>query len=229
MYLVEDYEEMQRRGGATVPEWAVAVARRDDVLVLRLDQVDRTPSQSLDIVLKHEVVHHVLTHLGGPGRPRALPRWFEEGLCVHHAGVAYLEPDASLERMAAAGNLPAFDEVGELFASNQRGAAVGYKLGHAVVREFVRRFGDEALRRLLRAVAAGRAFPDAFAEATGMPLDGFERQWRASVTPRIPFVLFVILENIELALICFGALLVVGGYVRWRLRRSRAMEELEER
>jgi hypothetical protein len=227
IYLVDDYEQMRWRGGACVPEWAVAIARRDGVLVFRLDLVDRTPNQSLDLVLKHEVVHYVLAGLDrGPG-PRGLPRWFEEGLCVYHAGVAYVEPDATLERMAAAGHLPTFAEVDEGFLVNQRGAAVAYKLGEAVVKEFLRRFGDEALRRLLRLVAEGRPFPAAFHEATGTPIEEFEERWRESITPALPLVLFVMLENIELTLLCFGALLVVGGYVRARLRRRRELERLD--
>lgn len=226
IYLVEDYAQMRARGGAGAPEWAVAIARRDGVLVFRLDLLGRTLNQSLDLVLKHEVVHFVLSDLDRRPRPRGLPRWFEEGLCVHHAGVAYLEADTTLERMASAGELPTFAAVEELFFVNQRGAAIAYKLGHTVVEEFLRRFGDDALRRLLRAFAGGKDFAAAFEDATGTRLDEFETRWRESITPALPFVLFVMLENIELTLLCFGALLVVGGYIRVRLRRPRELEQL---
>jgi len=227
IYLVDNHEQMQSRGGTGVPEWAVAIARRDGVLVFRLDRVDRTPNQSLDLVLKHEVVHFVLADLDRQPRPRRLPRWFEEGLCVRHAGVAYVEVDTTLERMAAAGHLPTFAAVEELFYVNQRGAAVAYKLGETVVAEFLRRFGDDALRQLLRAFAGGKSFAAAFEEATGTRLDDFEERWRESVTPALPLLLFVMLENIELTLLCFGALLVVGGYIRVRLRRPRELEQLD--
>ncbi|MHC4971073.1 MAG: peptidase MA family metallohydrolase [Planctomycetota bacterium] len=226
IYLVEDHAQMRARGGEGVPEWAVAIARRDGVLVFRLDLVDRTLNQSLDLVLKHEVVHFVLADLDRRPRPRRLPRWFEEGLCVRHAGVAYVELDTTLERMAAGGGLPTFAAVEGLFYEDQHGAAIAYKLGHAVVGEFLRRFGDDALRRLLRAFAEGQEFAAAFREATGTPLDEFEERWRESITPALPLYLYVMLENIELTLLCFGALLVVGGYIRVRLRRPRELEQL---
>lgn len=226
IYLVEDYAQMRARGGEGVPEWAVAIARRDGVLVFRLDLLDRTLNQSLDLVLKHEIVHFVLSGLDRRPLPRRLPRWFEEGLCVHHAGVAYLEADMTLERMAAAGELPTFAAVEELFFGNERSAAIAYKLGDAVVAEFLRRFGDDALRRLLRAFAEGQDFDAAFLDATGARLDEFEARWRESITPALPFVLFVMLENLELTLLCCGALLVVGGYIRVRLRRSRELDRL---
>jgi len=226
IHLVEDLDEMRARAGDRAPEWAVAVTRRDDLLAFRLDRLDQSPAESLDLVLKHEVVHQVLNHLSRRPPLRSLPRWFEEGLCVHHAGVAYLQLDMSLERMAAAGNLPQSEDADELFAGNGRAAAMGYKFGSRFVADFVARFGDERMRALLKAHAAGATFPASFERATGVPLDRYEREWRDGVTPTLPFWLFIMLENIELTLLCTGALVVAGGYARWRWRRTRAMESL---
>ena len=223
VHLVKDYAGLREAVGAA-PAWAVAVARRDDVLAFRLDRLTRAGATSLDLVLRHEVVHQVLGHLGGT----PLPRWFEEGLCVHHAGIAYFEPDASLERVAAGGSLPTFAEVDAYFRRDERSAALAYRYGHAAVTRFLERFGPDLLRRLLRNLKAGLPFEEAFREATGVPLAEFEEQWRREVTPKLPLWLFVLLENIELALLCGGALLVAGGYLHWRVRRERAMRSIEE-
>jgi hypothetical protein len=155
-----------------------------------------------------------------------MPRWFEEGLCVHHAGVAYLELDTSLERVAAAGRLPGFAEADRLFSGDAKEAALGYRLGERAVAECVGRFGAAAVPRLVRALSGGAAFPDAFAEATGEPLDRFESRWRDAVTPALPLWLFVVVENLELSLLCVAALLAAAGYARWRHRRSRALAAL---
>lgn len=222
IHLVEDYAGMRQRAGPGAPEWAVAVARRDDLLVFRLDRVDTTPTTRLDIVLTHETVHHVLTHLGG----LPLPRWFEEGLCVHHAGVAYFTPDRTLERLAAGGGLPTFAEAEEAFRADARSAAHAYRLGQEAVKHFLERFGDERLRGLLDDVARGLPFEAAFARAAGESLAAFEERWREAMTPSVPFLVFIVLENFELALFSFGALLVAGWYLVWRLRRERAMAAL---
>jgi hypothetical protein len=215
---------MRREGGSRVPEWAVAVTRRDDILVLRLDRVDRGRGNALDRVLAHEAVHQVLTHLGGG----PLPRWFEEGLCVYYAGVAYLEFDSTLQRLAAGGNLPAFEETDAAFRADAASAAAAYRLGESVVTHFIERFGDESVRRLLDRVAEGLEFDAAFLDTTGATLAEFERGWRITVTPDMPFLVFILLENIDLALLCLGALLVAAAYIRWRLRRERAMSQLGE-
>ena len=39
---------------------------------------------------------------------------------------------------------------------------------------------------------------------------------------------FFVLENIELTLLVVGALIVVAGWIRWRLRREKAMQSLGE-
>jgi len=223
LHLVRDHREMVDHGGAGGPEWAVAITRRDDRLFFRLDLLGKTPGTSIPHVAAHESVHQVLTHLGG----FPLPRWFEEGLCVHFAGVAYFEPDTRLERLAAAGNLPTFAEAGDLFAGDGRRASIGYRFGQEVVGAFLSRFGDESLRHLLRLVAGGRRFEHAFLEATGVPLALFEREWRSRITPSLPFWLFVLLENLELALLCAGALVVALGYLRYRLRREAALARLD--
>ena len=190
-------------------------------MIFRLDLVDRDKAMSLDLVLKHETVHFVLNRSSA-----RFPRWFEEGLAVHHSGVAYLEPDTSLERVASAGRLPPFADADGLFGGGRAEAALGYKMGQRAAGAMVRRFGDESVPRLVRALAGGAPFPDAFADATGERLEDFERRWRDEVTPGIPFWLFVIVENLDLTLLFFGALLVAGGYARWRFRRERAMASL---
>jgi len=163
-----------------------------------------------------------LTRLGG----NRLPRWFEEGLCVFHAGTPYFEPDTRLEHLAAAGDLPAFDRVDADFSKDLARASVAYKLGESAVTYFIATFGNAALRELLKTVGGGAGFQDAFRESAGIGLDEFESRWRRSVTPRVPFLIYVVLENLELALMFFAALVVIVGYVRWRLRRERALRGL---
>jgi hypothetical protein len=225
IFLARDYDEMIRWAPGA-PPWAVAVTRRDDRIVLRLDRLDSSPANALEVVLRHEIVHQVLTYLGGLPGTRTLPRWFEEGLCVTRAGVAYLGTDMPLPRMAAAGHLPRLEAVDAMFAGDANDAGVAYAYGGAMVREFLGRHGDDGLHRLLEAVRGGGEFPDAFRETTGETLDAFEARWRESITPRMPFLLYLLLENLTLSLLFLGALLVLGGYIRWRFRRTRAMASL---
>ena len=221
--LVEDYAGMRRKGSPTAPRWAVAIARPDDVMIFRLDLVDQQPSRRLELVADHEIIHQLLNHLGGP----RLPRWFEEGLCTSYAGVPFLEAPSSIELTAAAGALPRLDETRILFLGNATEAAKAYEMGDRAVRYLLATQGEQGMRRLLAHVRRGTAFEDAFRLATGITLQEFEDRWRESVTPRVPFIIYLIFEHLGLALLTAGGLLVFAGWLRWRLRRERAMASLE--
>ncbi|MFQ5844950.1 MAG: peptidase MA family metallohydrolase [Planctomycetota bacterium] len=227
--LVDDHEGMVREAGGPVPEWAVAVTLADDRLVFRLDRVGRGPHNATRVVLVHEAVHQALNQLRRAGRARPLPRWFEEGLCVHRAGASYLRTDYSVARTAAAGRLPPFEDADEGFRSaDPHTAALAYEQGRSAVSFFLGEYRLPALRRLLRLVAEGASFRSAFARATGEELASFEERWRREVTPVLPFFLFVLMENIELALIGAAGLLVVVGYLRARRRRPAELAALGE-
>ncbi len=224
IYLVKDHAGMVGRIGPNAPDWAVAVVRDDDVMAFRLDRIGSKPAGSLALTLKHEVVHQVLNHLG----PRKLPRWFEEGLCVYFAGVPFLDADYSVERLAAGGGLPTLQETERGFFGDHATAARSYKVSHSAVAHFLDRFAVTDLQRLVRLVGEGKSFEKSFVEVTGVTLDEFETRWRREVTPRLPFLLFVLLENFQLTLLVIGALIVVAGYIRLRLRREKAMQSLGE-
>jgi hypothetical protein len=231
--LVEDHDGLVREVGGGVPEWAVAVTLRDDRLVFRLDRLGRGPHNAMPVVVVHESVHQVLNQLRrvrrGPGPASPLPRWFEEGLCVHRAGTSYLRTDRSLARTAAAGRLRPFEEADEGFRSgDSETAALAYEQGRSAVSFFLREYHLPALRRLLRFVAEGDSFPRAFTRGTGDDLARFEARWREEVTPFLPFPLYVLVENVELTVIGVAGLLVVLAWVRARRRRPAELEALGE-
>ncbi len=229
LILVENHEQLERELGGPVAEWAVAVTLPDDRVIFRLDRIDSSPNNALAVVALHEAVHQVLNQLRRvPGRPgRALPRWFEEGLCVHRAGTGYLQADFSVERAAAAGDLPALRDVDAGFQSKRAdGAARAYAQGHSAVAFFLREHGLAALQRLLRRSASGDTFERAFMKATGEDLGPFEARWREAVTPWLPYPLFVLLENFVLSLLALAGVLVVLAWVRMRRRRRAEMAAL---
>ena len=76
-------------------------------------------------------------------------------------------------------------------------------------------------------MAKGKPFDRAFHEATGQSIE-FEAEWRAEITPPLPFWLYVIVADFGLALLWIGAVLVFLGWLRKRMRRERAMQSLDQ-
>jgi hypothetical protein len=223
LHLVRDHAGMPGGGIYRSPEWAVAVADNDDRIYFRLDLVDTTPANKLELVLDHELVHQLLNHLGG----ERLPRWFEEGMCVAYAGSPFLEMNTTLERSAAARRLPTFEESRLLFHGNATEAAKAYAIGHEAVRFLIARHGHESMQRILKGVGRGDGFEQAFARVTHESLASFEAAWRKQVTPWLPFWLYLFVSDIGLSVIWIGAALVFFGWLRRRLRRERALRSLD--
>lgn len=208
--------------GPAIPDWAVGATRGDDRIVLRLDRMERSRGTALHVVLAHETVHHVLNALPGS----RLPTWFEEGLCVLFAGASALEIDDTLESMASAGRLPSLAEIDAAFVGDAGEAAVAYRAGAEAAEHFLHRFGAAALRDLLGRLSSGMPFPRAFPEAAGVSFEEFEREWRASLKPALPFPLFFLLKDIDLTLLAVGAVLVILAWRRAMRRRAHEMSRL---
>ena len=221
--LVDGIDRMRAVAGPFVPEWAAAVCLSNDHIVFRLDVVDSRPAKKLELVLDHEVVHQFLNHLGGP----RLPRWFEEGLCVTFAGLPFVESNFDLQRSAAAGRLPTFEETRLLFRGNATQAAAAYEVGHQAVRHLIEHYGHQALRDILRRVGNKQTFEQAWRTTTGQSVEAFEEAWRKEITPPLPFWLYVLVSDFGLTMLWFAALLVFVGWVVRRMRREREMRSLE--
>jgi len=222
IHLVDGYRAMAAAAGPGAPAWAVAITRGDDLLAFRLDKLNRNRGSDLRTVLRHEIVHHCVNHFARG----SLPRWFEEGLCVHWAGTAYLETSSSVESMAAAGRLPSLAAASQGFLADAQTAGASYKIGKSAVEYLLERHGADRLRKLLLLVGEGESFSDAFEKATGEGVFAFEEQWRRNVTPKLPFLVDFFFRHLELNLLVMAGVLVVIGGVRKLRARPKEMRSL---
>ncbi|MEE8105813.1 MAG: hypothetical protein V3T86_09795 [Planctomycetota bacterium] len=222
VHLVDGYRAMAAAAGPGAPAWAVAVTRGDDLLAFRLDKLNRNRGSDLRTVLRHEIVHHCVNHFARG----SLPRWFEEGLCVHWAGTAYLQTTSSIESMAAAGRLPSLAAASQGFLADAGTAGASYEIGKSAVEYLLERHGAERLRELLGLVREGESFSDAFEKATGEGVFAFEEAWRQSVTPNLPFLVDFFFRHLELNLLVIAGVLVVIGGVRKLRARPKEMSRL---
>ena len=157
--LVPEDDERAR----AVPRWIVGQAfGARDVMILP-ERVASYPYDSLESVVRHEVVHLALFARAG-GRP--LPRWFHEGVAVSvETGWGFKD---DLWLMLAAGSGPAVADVTRLFQSNARPkTAAAYRLAAALVDDLRRRHGAAMPGAIAGRVARGTTFSRAFELETG--------------------------------------------------------------
>ncbi len=209
---------------ARTPWWIVGLASGTEDVVLFPARVGSYPYESLESVLRHEVVHLALSSRAG-GRP--LPRWFHEGVAVSIETGWSLESDLRLLLRAA--DNPGVADLARLFVSDRRvESADAYRLAAALVTDMRERGGPAAPGAIAAHVARGLSFERAFAIEIGETPDAAAarvwagyRRWSA----------WVPLVTSDSAVWIFILALAVAAFVaqsRRRARRRRQWAEEEE-
>lgn len=203
------------------PAWVAGRAFGSERVEIFPQRVTSYPYDSLDSVVRHEIVHLALGQRAG-GRP--LPRWFHEGVAVTvEAGWGVRD---ELQLLVAALDRPTVSDVSRLFASDRRpDTTAAYRLAAAAVDDIRQRHGSTIPGTIAGHVADGLSFERAFERATGESVDhavarawtGYRRvsRWMPAVTSPSAVWLFIL----ALACVAFFA------RIRRRLQRRRQWEE----
>ncbi|MCZ6602069.1 MAG: hypothetical protein O6952_03600 [Planctomycetota bacterium] len=213
-------------GGTAPPDRALAVAlpgRRQ--MVIKASSLEAFTDNSLLLTVRHEMVHLAL----GDSR-RRIPKWFEEGVAEQVAGKAVRwRQRRMLRAKVRAGTLTPFRELVDRFPTHEDWS-IAYPQSLSFVQYIIGRFGDDALRGIVRRLREGIGFEKALSEETGSTLSRLERDWKEKL--RGEGSLFEGLftaeaRSAERAVLMGIACLVVAMFVVVMIRRRRALRRMD--
>lgn len=158
------------------PAWVVGRAWGFENIEIFPERVTTYPYDSLESVVRHEIVHLALNARSG-GAP--LPRWFHEGVAVSVETGWGFRDQARL--LVAALERPTISDVNRLFASDSRPETTqAYLLSAALIDDIRERHGPAVPGAIAAGVGAGLPFDRAFAMETGETVDETTaRAWAA--------------------------------------------------
>ena len=216
-------DERDARARAT-PRWVVGLATGTEQVVIFPARTGSYPYESLESVLRHEVVHLALSSRAGNGE---LPRWFHEGVAVSVETEWNLGSDLRL--VLAAARSPGMADLVRLFDSDTYlGNADAYRLAAALVTEVRKRHGPAVPGRIAARVAAGVPFERAFELETGeTPGAATARVW-AQYRRWTTWLPVITGESAVWTVILALALVAFVAQFRKRARRRRQWAEEEE-
>lgn len=208
------------------PSWAMAYADpAAGTVVLIPTRTPSWPDDGLPDVVRHEVAH-VLTFRAAGGR--RVPRWFDEGLAMAAGRSRAIEDDLREALAVLTGPRLRFAQVDELFQGGRSDANRAYSLSSAFFGDLLARHGSAFPQRVLRRMAAGEPFEEAFRSATGVAFRdesaGFWKS-RRSVERWLPVVTSTTVLWLVIVLLALQAIRVARG----RQARRLAALEAEER
>jgi hypothetical protein len=155
-------DEDDTRAGVT-PWWIVGLASGMENIVIFPARVGSYPYESLEAVLRHEVVHLALSSRAGG---HDLPRWFHEGVAV--SVETGWNRGSDLRLLIAAGLSSGTADLARLFAADTPLAnAEAYRLATALVTDLRERHGRTSPGRIAARVAGGVPFARAYELETG--------------------------------------------------------------
>jgi hypothetical protein len=206
----------------------VAIPREDRILLSGPALASRP--QRVASVLEHEICHLLFAEATARAEVSP-PRWLDEGIAMWRSGewdlgLEWRARDSSLlEDAAAAGSLLRFDDLDGSFPSGPF-FHVAYAQSHSFVEWLVRTQGDAELRRFVQALGEDVDPEPAFLQVFGRSLADAEREWRGSLG-RDGWLRFLPSGGTLVTILWAGlGLLVIGKFVRTRLRMHRAQDEL---
>jgi hypothetical protein len=173
LLATEDMEVARR-----TPRWIAGFARSaEGVIVIFPARSVSYPYDSLEDIVRHEIAHVLIARAAGH---QAVPRWFHEGLALV-AERAWGFEDRTRVALALTGTHWSARELDEAFQTGEGRASAAYAVSGALVRDVMRRHGDDAPARMLSRMAAGASFDEAFVAVTGTTVrTTVDRFWRAS-------------------------------------------------
>jgi hypothetical protein len=173
-------------GRIPAPEWAGALTYPAlGTVLLKTPGVMKVSGSPYWSLLQHEMVHLVLGE-AELARGVNFPRWFSEGLATYISGEMHLSRLLSLGWAQATGRAPALAELEMNFPADPARAEAAYARSYLFIKYISRRFGDDAVAKLvassLRTGTIERGVMDAFDVPFSEVLDGFSQYSRIKAT-----------------------------------------------
>lgn len=202
------------------PAWADGTAWPSEGLVyLKSPRLRYGTATPLETVLDHEMVHILLGQAFGD---RPVPSWLQEGVAKVLAREVSPAMTDALAGAVLGGSLLSLDELTGNFPADPMRAQLAYAQSADMIAFLRNRWGEDALRVLVRQMAAGQSVDDAVRAATGMAPLALEASWRARLLASPIWLRAIVRPELWMGL--GGLVFLVGAALRLRRNKVRLQE-----
>jgi hypothetical protein len=219
--VAESEAVFRRLTSGSIPDWGVGAADPGSGFIFlkspRIAEFD--PDEK-------EIVVHELTHvmLGKAMAGYLAPRWFDEGLAQRMSGERQFSPSIRLARAFASGQVIWLDQIDDVLMFQKERAALAYETAHSALNYLVQNFGEDRIREIVRALAAGHSMDEAMQSAIGRTQGEFDSAWYETMRKRTRWAVFV-----DFPVLFSAALVILLALAFWRTQvRVRAKKRLWE-
>ena len=183
---------------------------------------------TLEITLKHELCHLLLSHLM---EGNILPRWLNEGVCQWvTGGVSELIMDERrdlLRQAVLSGRIIPLDRLAAAFPEDAASLTLAYQQSRSFVQYLVNEFDQDALLVILGNLQKGNGIHEAVGNALPASLYELEGSWHDHLRTSWTWLTYLSTYLYPL-LFSFTAMALVYGFIRFLIRKRAYRDEEED-
>lgn len=223
--LVNKSEDFQRTVGSNL---IVAFAQSDrNQIVLDYTKMKAHPF-SLETTLKHELCHLLLhNHI----KRESLPRWLDEGICQWVSdGFAEIILDrkgAVLDEAVLSGRYLSIRGLTKRFPKEKHSLMLAYEESKSLLEYMISSYGKEGVLSVLNDLKKGANVDEAIQKGLSISLGNLEADWHQHLKRRTTWLTYLI-NHLYTILFFLGALTLVYGFIRQRIKKLAYQDEEEE-
>lgn len=206
------------------PAWADGKAWPEQGLIyLKSPRIRYGTATPLETVLDHELIHVLLGRAFGD---RPVPSWLQEGVAKVLAREYTPAMTDALAGAVLGGNLLSLDELTGNFPAEPLRAQLAYAQSADMIAFLRNRWGEDALRVLVRRMAAGASVEESVRAATGLGPVALEAAWRARLLASPIWLRALVRPELWMGL--GGLAFLIGAGLRSRRNRKKLERWVEQ-
>lgn len=227
VFITENMDEYRKQVKGYVPEWGIAVAKRNpDRMVIKSPKMARISYARLLDVIVHEL-HHIL--MFRIMNNIAVPSWYKEGLAMKYSGEFSLVQRINISKHLWNNNLIPLLSLKYISSLPNYQIQLAYAQSAAAVLSMDYFYGADVHQHILREINSGRQFWDAMERVTGDNRLDFQEHYEIFIENNYSWM--ILLKAGNLLFLLAPIILGVGYYYRYRKNKNTmnrwAAEELE--
>ena len=215
VHIVDNLQEFDSLIGGKFPDWGAAAAVPTRQLIVIKSPMHFNVNRSLSELLAHEYSHLALADRTGF---YSAPRWFDEGLAMSVSKEWVWSDNLAMSKAAVFRGLLTLDTIEFVNRFSEGPAHVAYGTSFLAVNYFYKQYGADAVNLMLDSIARGVSVSAALLAATGSNYHDFEAEFRVYLDGR--FNASSLLADTMYFWLVLAFILIAGGYLQWRRRRS---------
>lgn len=218
IYVYPSLADLRSALRLTGRDWvgAEAMPELDVILVTAVNP--RTAAFDLGQSIPHEASHLMLYRAVGGNYDR-IPRWFDEGLASFFETAPATGQDIILEEALEAQEVIPFSELCREFPGGEAEARLAYAQSASLVRYLQEKYGNDTLRKMIRAYADGAGCDSGVRRVLGISTAELDSAWQSHVRPMS--ALGRIWRDYALWILLAGGGFAITGLLLLPLRKER--------